>query len=821
MKVLFIMKEPSEVRPFASVLRLLDQRGHRLHLAFKSIKTSESHAALRKLAGEYPRITLGEAPPPGKSHWMRLARPLRRGIDYLHYLEPRYEEAAKLRARVEHRTPSMMRTMGRLAALAGPHGVATLRRTLQLVERCLLPSPEIERFLAEHDPDVLLLAHLVPSGSSHADFLRAARRIGIRSAFPVRGWDNLTNKGLLRDVPDLVLVWNDLQAAEAEELHGVPRERIRVTGAPSCDHWFEWEPSRSREEFCREVGLRSDRPFVLYACSTRFIAPNEFDFVHRWIDALRAHGGLLTDAGVLVRPHPHNAAPWADGGLHGAQVSVWPRFGESPSDEVSRRNYFDSIYHAGAVVGINTTAQIEGAIVGRQVHTLLAKEFHETQQGTLHFHYLMDEEFGHLHVARTFDEHAAQLEASLRGESDDGRNERFLRRFVRPVGLDASATGLVVEAIEELGSRPAPSPDRGPVLAPLVRLALRPSVARAARRRASKAVTARPTRELYRSVRKLAGNRAGVAVVAGPWLGDEIGELLYWIPFLRWAQTAHSGLRGRLFVACRAASAPWYAGIGSRQVILEELVPPQRLATLAGGLDEGNLQGPLREDVARLLDLGSRAFRVLPPGPLAAARVELARQDPGERVERRLLEFAPLAAAELPAELELPDHFFAVRFAFDAVYPDSKENSEFALQSLAALTEAGPVVVLDPPDPLRPELEAFAEAGGVYLLEPVGAELETAVLARARGFLGSYGASAYVAALLGVSAVGLYSGREEIADEDLQVAASFLARPPFGLLHAVQAGDGPAEAAAHAASLLEEAASAPGPRVYEPVTLAD
>ena len=123
-------------------------------------------------------------------------------------------------------------------------------------------------------------------------------------------------------------------------------------------------------------------------------------------------------------------------------MRVWPRFGESPHDDTSRRDFFDSIYHASAVVGINTTAQIESAIVGRPVHTILAEEFSETQQGTLHFRYLEADEFGLLHVGRTWDEHAAQLEASLRGEGDDGRNERFLRRFVRPLGLDRPATPL-------------------------------------------------------------------------------------------------------------------------------------------------------------------------------------------------------------------------------------------------------------------------------------------------------------------------------------------------------------------------------------------
>ena len=37
-----------------------------------------------------------------------------------------------------------------------------------------------------------------------------------------------------------------------------------------------------------EVGLRADRPIVLYLCSSEFVAPNEVGFVRGWIDRLRA-----------------------------------------------------------------------------------------------------------------------------------------------------------------------------------------------------------------------------------------------------------------------------------------------------------------------------------------------------------------------------------------------------------------------------------------------------------------------------------------------------------------------------------------------------
>jgi hypothetical protein len=756
------MEHPG-VGSLVPALQLLDRRGHELHLAYEAVKSVESNRELETLAERCPRITFGELPAMGTSGWVPLAAWLRRSIDYLRYLDPRYPEATKLRTRAASKAPPATVRLGRMARLAGPAGVAGLRRGLQLLERCLVPPPHVERYLEEQHPDVVLFGHLLPLGTAHADYLRAARRLGIRSVFPVRGWDNLTNKGLLRDVPDLLLVWNDLQKREAVELHRIPADRIRLTGAPSCDHWFGWEPSTSRDEFCRTVGLRADRPIVLYVCSSGFVAKDEVRFVRGWIDRLRARGEPFADAGFLVRPHPLNAAQWADVDLGGAQATVWPRFGEAPHDETSRRNFFDSIYHAAAVVGINTTAQIESAIVGRPVHTLLADEFLETQQGTLHFHYLKADDFGLLYVGRTFEEHAAQLAESLRGREDDGRNERFLQRFVRPLGLERSATELVVEAVEELASRPPPAPDRGPAAAPVVRAVLWP-LARLSARRAEQrveraAVRSTPLQELRLALRKRALNRSGAPVVAGPWAEDEIGELLYWIPFLRAAQTASPGLRERMFVVCRSSSSSWYDGIGAARVDLEQLAGPGM-----SELGEEELLGPLREQVSRAFGLGGRAFRVLPPGLVAAARAELAAAQPVARLDRRMLEFATIHAGDPPSSLELPQEFVAVRFGSDGAELE------------AALADRRPIVRLDGLDRV----------------------MQASVLQRSEGFVGIYGTEAVLAALVGVPSVVLGGA----VGEDLDLMSSFLGHTPFGPLHVVEPGGSVAESAERAESRL-------------------
>jgi hypothetical protein len=125
-----------------------------------------------------------------------------------------------------------------------------------------------------------------------------------------------------------------------------------------------------------------------------------------------------------------------------------------PVDDAARADFFDSVHHSAAVVGLNTSAMIETAIVGRPVLMLLVPEFHDSQFGTFHFDYLLSVAGGLPVLARSLDEHLGQLAETLAG-NDHGaaeRNRRFVSEFVRPHGLDRPATPLVVDAIERVAA---------------------------------------------------------------------------------------------------------------------------------------------------------------------------------------------------------------------------------------------------------------------------------------------------------------------------------------------------------------------------------
>lgn len=458
MRLLVFMSHAGYVRNFEFVLRAWAESGHDIHLALDRMEKRNlpGHSdLLADLQDQYPNLTSGPTPEWEKTEWPAVGVKFRNAMDYLRYLEPQFDGAPKLRARAERRVPEPLKRIAALRLFREPRRLGFARAALKVSHRTMPPADKVLDMIAEHRPDVVVVTPLLEIGSNQPEYIRAARQLGIPTCVPVASWDNLTTKGLISDPPDVVTVWNERQVLECELLHGIGRERVVVTGAVAYDHWFHWAPSRTREDFCAEIGLDPARPFALYLGSSGFIAPDEAEFAVRLIKGLRAaDDGRLADLQVLVRPHPTNPLRGEGAGMAELaeleNVVVYPPAGANPTDEAKRQDYFDSIHYAGAALGVNTSGFLETSIINRPIHVLLAPEYAATQKGTLHFHHLLPENGGMLHVASSFKEMARALERSL-AEGDDGRNVAFVGHFIRPFGRDVPASPRLVELVERLG----------------------------------------------------------------------------------------------------------------------------------------------------------------------------------------------------------------------------------------------------------------------------------------------------------------------------------------------------------------------------------
>jgi hypothetical protein len=455
------------LRHFEGVLLALAERGHRIRVALPNRRPDLLPPAA---LADHPSISFVRAPATRGDVWAHPIHEMRSLRDYLRYLEARYDGAPKLRTRAlrkmvaaitrEHQSHLAAHCphcderivddqVGRMMLAFKKEGRRNLSAMLGLMEATIPSDASIEAFLASEAPDVVLVTPLINFGSYQADYVKSAQALGIPVGFPVFSWDNLSNKGLIHVAPDRVFVWNDRQRIEAVKMHGVPAERVVITGAPRFDEFFVMKPAQSRAAYCEAFGLDAKQPIVTYLCSSEFVAGHEVAFVERWIAELRADRSLR-ECGILIRPHPREQKPWRTFTPPAGVAVAFPRALNSD------QTLFDAVYHSAAVVGLNTSAELEAAIVGRPVFTILAGDQAEGQEGTIHFRYLLKEQHGFVEVAPDFDTHRRQLSAAIRGEYDAGAMRHLVHRFVRPHGGAQPATPLLVSAIEELARSKRP-----------------------------------------------------------------------------------------------------------------------------------------------------------------------------------------------------------------------------------------------------------------------------------------------------------------------------------------------------------------------------
>lgn len=148
-----------------------------------------------------------------------------------------------------------------------------------------------------HRPDLIFAADI--KDKYDVELIHAARRRNVPVVGMVRSWDNLTKFGLVRAIPDVLFLWNELMQKEAVRYHGIRPDVIRVVGIPHYDAYISAR-RLSREDFCRSIGADPRKPILFFS---PLGAPR--------LAAMHADRGVLNilsefDAMVVVRMPPTN-----------------------------------------------------------------------------------------------------------------------------------------------------------------------------------------------------------------------------------------------------------------------------------------------------------------------------------------------------------------------------------------------------------------------------------------------------------------------------------------------------------------------------------
>jgi hypothetical protein len=273
-----------------------------------------------------------------------------------------------------------------------------------------------------------------------------------------------------------------------------------------------------------------------------------------------------------------------------------------------------------------------------------------------------------------------------------------------------------------------------------------------------------------RALRRLrALDRAADTIIVGPWTGEVGFELLYWVPFVRWAVAKLGIDHERLTIISRGGTASWYGLDGARYVdVLERRAPEALRAHMAEAKKQRTLRMFDRRLIREVASEVDGRVGVLHPALMYALYMPYWKQVTSARWVDQYARPSRITPPRLA--LDLPDDYVALRFYFSDCFPDTASNRAVVRDLVGAAARDGHVVLLgsgvqvdDHADFIPAEAVPRVHTVGAHMRPETNLAVQTAVIAGARSFVGTYGGFCYLAPLCGVDTVALYSEKNYYA----------------------------------------------------------
>jgi hypothetical protein len=259
-------------------------------------------------------------------------------------------------------------------------------------------------------------------------------------------------------------------------------------------------------------------------------------------------------------------------------------------------------------------------------------------------------------------------------------------------------------------------------------------------------------------------------ILVGPWRGEVGFEVLYWIPFVKRLAKRLQIDPQRLIPVTRGGAGQWYGGApglelydlrSPQEVRVENRVQHAKSAMLKQICWTAFDHAVIRDAATRL---NLRRYLVLHPAWMFARLTPFFASAMGlTQLEEEAL-FDPLPAPPLPEGLTLPERFVAVRFYLRHTYPGLPQLVQFAQETIRTIANHTPVVLLNSgvhvdehQDVQLPPTANVSRLTDLCAVTPANnLAVQSAVLGKALGFVGTYGGLSQLALRLGKPSVSYY-----------------------------------------------------------------
>jgi hypothetical protein len=280
-------------------------------------------------------------------------------------------------------------------------------------------------------------------------------------------------------------------------------------------------------------------------------------------------------------------------------------------------------------------------------------------------------------------------------------------------------------------------------------------------------------------------------IIAGPWLSEVGFEVLYWVPFLRWFEDRYRVDPGRVIAISRGGVAGWYGDLAARYVEIFDHLSPEEFGRRnrdrhqreeSGGQKQTSI-GPLDEELisAARSATGARDAAICHPSLMYRLFSRFWYGNRALDLVTSHTRYVPAVPSRTvaPSDLGLPGRYTAAKFYTGAALPGTPEARGALRELVRTAASQMPVVMLDTGMATDEHQDyLFGDIPNVTslrdrLVPKTNLGVQTLVIAGAQGFMGTCGSLAWLAPLLGVNTLAVYS------EERFLVSHIFLAAQAF------------------------------------------
>jgi hypothetical protein len=285
---------------------------------------------------------------------------------------------------------------------------------------------------------------------------------------------------------------------------------------------------------------------------------------------------------------------------------------------------------------------------------------------------------------------------------------------------------------------------------------------------------------------------SGERIIVGPWLGEVGFELLYWVPFVAWVAERFGIAADRLVAVSRGGTRGWYKGIASCYYDVFDWVSPaefrrqhdERIKSL--GEQKQRRVSPFEQRLVTAVRerLGGAAV-VLHPSTMYELISPYWFGHVGPEWVFHHSRYRKLQDGDGTSPVGHLGTYTAVKFYFNESFPDDEQTRAFVHQIVRTLTAEGPVVLLTTALNVDDHGAVDIREDGLVTLPdvpaPANLAAQSAVVAGARAFVGTYGGFSYLAPFHGVPATAYYV-HNRFSPRHLTMARAALASVGSGAL---------------------------------------